>query len=197
MANHLPLEEQTGADLIYHNETFNSFVLVQYKSMSDGPKGPEFRWQENDQLATEIARMDNITAEFGALPEDLSTGGFRLHNNPFFLKLCRRTVFNPDDKGLFPGMYLPLGLWKCLSCSPTTLGPHGGRVLRYDNVERKLTNTEFVSLVSNAWVGTTAPQSSVLEKVIKEVIQHGRTVTLAVKSHIDENEQTGGRDGLE
>jgi hypothetical protein len=191
MANHLPLEEQTGADLIYHNETFNSFVLVQYKSMSDGPNGPEFRWQENDQLAIEIARMENITSGFGALPDDLSTGGFRLHNNPFFLKLCRRILFNPDDKGLFPGMYLPLGLWKCLSSSPATLGPRGGRVLRYDNVDRKLTNTEFVSLVSNAWVGTTAPQSSVLEKVIKEVIRQGRTVTLAVRSDISERKDSG------
>ena len=51
MANKLKLEEQTGADLIYFNETYRSFVLVQYKSMNKGAKGPEFRWQENDQLA--------------------------------------------------------------------------------------------------------------------------------------------------
>jgi hypothetical protein len=48
MANRLPLEEQTGADLIYYNETFRSFILVQYKAMEEGSHGPEFRWQLND-----------------------------------------------------------------------------------------------------------------------------------------------------
>jgi len=45
MANKLPLEEQTGADLIYYNETFSSFVMVQYKAMNPGTEGQEFRWQ--------------------------------------------------------------------------------------------------------------------------------------------------------
>src|SRR5205807_7616489 len=36
MANRLPLEKQTGADLIYYNETYRSFVLVQYKAMEPG-----------------------------------------------------------------------------------------------------------------------------------------------------------------
>ena len=38
--------------------------------------------------------------------------GYRLSENPFFLKFCPRVVFNPDDKGLFKGIYLPLDLWK-------------------------------------------------------------------------------------
>ncbi|HFH4177414.1 TPA: hypothetical protein ACTL7P_006571, partial [Pseudomonas aeruginosa] len=33
LANRLPLEEQTGTDLIYFNETYQSFVMVQYKAM--------------------------------------------------------------------------------------------------------------------------------------------------------------------
>ena len=61
-------------------------------------------------------------------------------------------------------------------------GPRGGRVLTYDSVGRRLTNTEFVALVANAWVGTTVPQSQVLARVIEAVIRSGKTVTLAVKS---------------
>jgi hypothetical protein len=60
MANRLPLEEQTGADLIYYNETFRSFILVQYKAMEEGSHGPEFRWQLNDHLADEINRMNKL-----------------------------------------------------------------------------------------------------------------------------------------
>jgi len=33
LANRMRLEEQTGADLIYFNATFRSFVMVQYKAM--------------------------------------------------------------------------------------------------------------------------------------------------------------------
>ncbi len=191
MANRLKLEEQTGADLIYYNETYRSFVLVQYKSMEPGTEGPEFRWQENDQLAEEIARMDILLQALAKLPQDQSPTSFRLHSNPFFLKLCPRIIFNPDDKGLFPGMYLPLDLWKCLVHDPVTEGPRGGRVLSYNNVERKLTNTEFVTIIANAWVGTTAPQSSFLEEAIRSVVETGKTVTFAIKHRVEPSEIYG------
>jgi hypothetical protein len=182
MANRLPLEEQTGADLIYYNETYRSFVMVQYKAMEKGSDGPEFRWKPKDQLADEIARMDKLLTTLKAQPEDLTPGSFRLHANPFFLKLCPRIIFNPDDKGLFKGMYLPLDLWKSLADDPVTQGPRGGRVVSYANVGRRLTNSEFITLVANAWVGTTVPQSSLLEKVIRSVLETGKTVTIAVKT---------------
>jgi hypothetical protein len=101
MANRLPLEEQTGADLIYYNETYRSFIMVQYKAMEHGFNGPEFRWNLNDRLADEINRMDKLLEELRKLPDSGAPHSFRLHSNPFFLKLCPRVVFNPDDKGLF------------------------------------------------------------------------------------------------
>jgi hypothetical protein len=181
MANRLPLEEQTGADLIYYNQTYRSFVMVQYKAMERGDDGPEFRWQPKDQLADEIERMDSLLATLKAQPEDRTPGSFRFHDNPFFLKLCPRIIFNPDDKGLFKGMYFPLGLWKSLADDPVTLGPRGGRFVNYANVGRRLSNSEFITLVARAWVGTTAPQSSLLEKVVRSVLETGKTVTIAVK----------------
>jgi len=189
MANRLPLEQQTGADLIYFNETYRSFVMVQYKSMERGSDGPEFRWHDNDQLAAEIARMDTLLAELKQVSEDASPDSFRLHHNPFFLKLCPKIIFNPDDKGLFQGMYLPLDLWKCLATHPATRGPRGGRLLTYDNVGRKLTNSEFVTLIANAWIGTTVPQSAVLEQAVRSVLETGKTVTLAVKTVSDDSDR--------
>jgi hypothetical protein len=182
MANRLPLEQQTGADLIYYNEAYRSFVLVQYKAMDKGSDGPEFRWRPRDKLADEVARMDSLLATLTSLPADSSPNSFRLHTNPFFLKLCPRIIFNPDDKGLFKGMYLPLNFWKSLASDPVTKGSRNGRLITYSNVGRKLSNPDFVTLVANAWVGTTIPQSVVLEKVIEAVIRSGKTVTLAVKT---------------
>jgi hypothetical protein len=200
MANRLPLEEQTGADLIYYNETFKSFVMVQYKSMNQGKNGAEFRWGAEDKLTEEIARMDELLEALSLEPHDPTAASFRLHSNPFFLKLCPRLIFNPDDKGLAKGMYFPLAFWKALADDPVTQGPRNGRVITYDNVKRRLNNSQFISLVAEAWVGTTVPQSKVLERVIEAVIATGKTVTLAVKVAIpprateigdDEEEQEG------
>ena len=181
MANRLPLEEQTGADLIYYNEAYRAFVLVQYKAMEKSESGAEFRWQDGDQCTKEIARMDALLAELAKCATDNVPDGFRLCSNPFFLKFCSRIVFNPDDKGLFSGIYLPLDLWKSLHGSGQLKGPQGGNVLSFENVGRKLSNTEFVGLVANSWVGTTIPQSAELERVIRAVLETGRTVTFAVK----------------
>jgi hypothetical protein len=181
MANRLPLEEQTGADLIYYNEAYRAFVLVQYKAMEKAENGAEFRWQDGDQFTKEIERMDALLAELAKCAADNEPDGFRLSSNPFFLKFCSRIVFNPDDKGLFSGIYLPLDLWKSLHASGQLKGPQGGNVLSFENVGRKLSNTEFVELVANSWVGTTIPQSAELERVIRAVLETGRTVTFAVK----------------
>jgi hypothetical protein len=122
MANRLPLEQQTGADLIYYHERHKSFILVQYKAMDGRAEQEAFRWKDGDQLAKEISAMDGLLADLKACPDDPSPDSFRLHQNPFFLKICRRRLFNPDDKGLFPGMYFPLELWKSLAVDPATMG---------------------------------------------------------------------------
>lgn len=181
LANRLPLEEQTGADLIYFNERFRSFILVQYKAMKREGDKDAFRWQPGDQLAEEISRMDALLAELKKLPDDASPDSYRLNANPFFLKFCPKLVLNPDDGGLFKGFYLPLEFWKSLDRSGQLTGPKGGNVLRYDNVGRYFSNTDFVSFMGNGWLGTTIPQSASLEVLIRKIIAAGRTVTYAVK----------------
>lgn len=185
LANKLPLEEQFGTDLIYYNETYRAFVMVQYKAMERSGKGKaEFRLP-NAQLEVEIARMDATTAALSEIADDLSRDSFRLHGSPFVLKLCARHLFNPDDSGLFPGMYLPLEYWRRLVQDPATLGERGGRLVTYENVGRKLTESEFVSLVAGGWMGTGAAQSGLLEGVVREVLEHGKAVVLAVKSTVE------------
>jgi hypothetical protein len=181
LANRLPLEEQFGTDLIYYNETYRSFVMVQYKAMERAGTKAEFRLP-NAQLDTEIARMDATSTVLAAFPADDTCGGFRLNMAPFFLKLCSRHAFNPDDAGLFPGMYLPLDFWRRLVSDPATLGPQGGRVVTFENVGRKLTESEFLPLVAGGWIGTSAPQSQFLSELVREVIESGKAVVLAVKT---------------
>ncbi|WP_415302131.1 hypothetical protein [Alcaligenes sp. SJTW-7] len=185
LANRLPLEEQTGTDLIYFNETYQSFVMVQYKAMERedrrvGPVEAVYRLP-NAQLKEEIDRMDTVLSALRACAPNTGIGGFRLSENPFFLKLCSRLVFNPDDVGLVPGMYLPLDYWKLLESDPGIQGPKGGLRITYDNAQRHFDNTAFTTVVSKAWVGTTPSQSQVLQDVIRATLETGKAVAIAIK----------------
>lgn len=185
LANRLPLEEQTGTDLIYFNETYQSFVMVQYKAMDredrrDGPAEAVYRLP-NAQLKEEIDRMDAVLGVLKACTPNTDIGGYRLTENPFFLKLCSRLVFNPDDVGLVPGMYLPLDYWKLLERDPGIKGPKGGLQITYDNAKRHFDNTSFTTVVSKAWVGTTPSQSQVLQDVIRATLETGKAVAIAIK----------------
>jgi hypothetical protein len=184
LANRLPLEEQTGTDLIYFNETYRSFVMVQYKAMErDSDEGALFRLP-SAQLDEEIQRMDRLVDMLRGCEPNNQPDSFRLSENPFFLKLCPRIVFHPDDVGLVPGMYLPLDYWKVLAVNPCLVGPRGGLRVTFDNVGRHFDNTEFIKLVAKAWVGTNINQSSILEDVIREVIGTGKAIAIAIKTRI-------------
>ncbi|WP_176461337.1 hypothetical protein [Bordetella genomosp. 1] len=185
LANRLPLEEQTGTDLIYFNETYQSFVMVQYKAMEredrrNGPAEAVYRLP-GAQLKEEIDRMDAVLGTLKACAPTTGIGGYRLTENRFFLKLCSRLVFNPDDIGLVPGMYLPLDYWKLLENDPGIRWPRGGLRITYENAKRHFDNTAFTTVVSKAWVGTTPNQSQVLQDVIRATLETGKAVAIAIK----------------
>ena len=185
MANRLALEQQTGADLIYFNEKYRSFVMVQYKAMEEEGGESRFRWRAGDQFTIEVERMEDLREAMDKAGADDDPAGFRFSENPFFLKFCRRVVFAPDTKDMFRGMYLPLDLWQRLRRSGRLKGPKGGNVVTFANVERGLSNTEFMNLVSKSWVGTSMRQSAILATAIREVLATGKTITIAVKHEDD------------
>jgi hypothetical protein len=183
VANHLPLEQQLGADLIYFNETYRSFIIVQYKVMERGRSdGVPFFRLPNEQLAKEIARMEATLDAIHGCPAADTRGGYRLLENPFFLKLCSRMIFEPDNVGLVSGMYFPLDLWRLIEADESLVGERGGRRVDFRNVGRYLDNSGFIALVSHAWIGTNVQQTELLEAAIRGVVQTGRTLTLAVKT---------------
>lgn len=191
MANHLPLEEQLGADLIYFNETYRSFVIVQYKAMEgDDDEGSVFRLP-NSQLKIEIERMNHHLTQIRRCAPNNCRQGYRMLENPFFLKICPRVQLSPDSKALVSGMYLTLDYWKLIEADETMIGVRGGRIVTRENVGRHIDNEGFVSLVANAWVGTTIEQSAALVDLIREVLASGRTLTFAVRS---ENRSSDDRD---
>ena len=188
MANRNRLEEQLGADLIYRNETYGSFVVVQYKAMEQDVSSPKFRLP-NDQLESELKRMEDIWTRFHGCQTDVGVDGFRLMENPFFLKLCPRIVFDPDDAGLIKGMYLPLDYWRRLEGAPIVKGARDGKAVTFKNARRYFDNTSFSHLVSSGWIGTTRAQTVILDKIIREIVETGRAVTIADKWDLNAGRQ--------
>lgn len=186
MANRTVLERQTGADLIYFNEAYRAFIMVQYKAMEKGEDEAEFRWQPGDQFVQEIARMEELKKEMAKIESANSPDGYRFSYDPFFFKFCPRVVLNPDDRGLFKGIYLPLELFQRAEAAGMLKGKRGGNLLTFGNIGRRINNTEFVNLVTGAWVGTSIEQSTVLEDVIRQMLASNKTVTLAVKHKVAE-----------
>lgn len=196
VANHLPLEQQLGADLIYCNETYRSFVIVQYKAMEKRGREAFFRIPDA-QLTKEIQRMDATIEALGNCDDNPSARGFRMNENPFFIKFCPRVIFDPDNVGLVKGMYIPLNLLRLLESDDGTLGPRGGRSINFRNVGRYFDNTAFIQLVADAWVGTNISQTELLERIIRDVVAEGRALTIAIKTELRDGAPGVGDDVLE
>jgi hypothetical protein len=201
MANRHALEQQTGADLIYRNESFGSFVFVQYKAMEHESGPAKFRLP-NEQLAKEVERMEALVERLRACEPDARLCGFRLTANPFFLKLCPRVVFDPDSTSLIKGMYIPLEYWRRLETDPSIGGAGDGRAVTYTNVGRYFSNTSFAELVAQGWIGTAGMQTQILDTLIRDIVEQGRTVTIAVRQQLPpraEDEEDDGElpDGVE
>ena len=191
MANRTDLEKQTGADLIYCNDTCRNFVMVQYKAMerNHATSKDEFRWQNGDHFTQQISVMDGVLQSLRMVPQRAHPDNFRFSDNPFFLKFFPRVPFDPDKKEISQGMYLPLDYWKCADQNNQFIGSGGGKVLTYKNVGRYITNTDFKTFISSCWVGTSVDQSSYLAAIIREVIKSGKTLTLATQETIDIEEE--------
>jgi hypothetical protein len=179
--NRQPLEQTLGVDLIYYSHRFDSFVLVQYKRMSEGKHGPEYRPRNDPSHDKEIKRMAKTEEFLRRLPkvEDASTSAFRLSGRPFYVKVCEPRAKAALDAGMVSGMYLPLDLWRRLLESSEARGSKGGVVITWDNCLRRFNNGEFTNLLRQGWIGSAAGESKAMAKIIEEVLSNGRMLVFA------------------
>ncbi len=183
LANRLPLEELLGTDLIYFNEDFKCFIMVQYKTMEK--EGDKFVFRlPNLQFTEEISRMDSIIQSLKSTNGNGFIHDYRFNENPFFVKICPRLEFDPDNVGLSSGMYIPLDYIKMLEKDKCIEGERGGKAISYDNVGRYLDNTGFKTIVEGGWIGTNQNQSLLIEKIIKDILENGKTAVLAFKKKL-------------
>jgi hypothetical protein len=186
--NRSTVERALGCDLVYFIHEYDSFVLVQYKRLRRGVQGWEYR--PNEQLRKELARMRAITSEGAPSAEPRA---HRFGEDFCFLKLCKPEVEDPFSLEMAEGMYLPLGLWDKLESSEQLLGPRGGTVVTYENVDRYLTNTNFIALVERAWIGSCNLTSKQIAKVVDGKLKAGDALVLAASGGSSRRQGPFGR----
>ncbi len=180
LANKLSIEHQLGVDLIYVNETLKATVFVQYKMFRgvDGEDG----YRPDNNLASEIDRMDALAACLATSGHDESCDSYRFGSDPFFMKFCKKLLTH-EDSGHVPGMYVPLSFWKRLIKSPAAKGRNRGIVVYPETFQRRyFTPTHFIDMVGRGWIGTTGVQTDLIVPYLKAAIEGKKTVVLAVQS---------------
>lgn len=184
--NRQALEHTLGVDLVYYNHSYNSFVMVQYKRMIQGPRGEaHYRPDSDANHEGELGRMieaDRTLLLQGNQQPEAMLDTYRLSSGAFYLKLCAARVNAALDAGMVPGMYFPLGLWRVMCQASEMRGPKGGLVMTWDNCRRRLNNSEFSRLLRQGWIGSAAGQSSHLQSLIEKSLQGRRMVVIGATS---------------
>jgi hypothetical protein len=181
--NRTSVEKTLGVDLIYYNQTFDAYTLVQYKRMTGEKVCGEtvheavFRPSADENFRAEMKRMEDFRSENPdewMPPRDCSS--FRLDGDGFFFKFCPSVVLEPLSADLIKGIYLPRQYLESLLRSELTDGMRGGKVITFENVQRHLTNTEFAWLVREGWLGTREISTRAITDVIAGALDAEKAV---------------------
>lgn len=179
-ANRNALEHTLGVDLIYYNEEFQLFVLVQYKLMREEGSGVLYR--PDSQLHTELARMDQVYSSIHSGAAIKSHQEYRLNDDGFMLKLVPATGLRPASGELIKGMYIPREYMHFLVGPNGPKGPGGGTQITFSTAPRYLTNSQFAESIHAGWIGTRGVQSHTLASMLQQFYESGRAVLVAYEA---------------
>jgi hypothetical protein len=171
------LEKSLGVDLIYWNERFDAWTLVQYKAIQTSETSRDGRTLKRDeQFEIGLSRMTSFRERVPDT-DTLATDhlAYRLSADGFFFKLCSRLQVRLHTPELLPGMYLPRELIQsvCAGSAAKTLW------LDRDAPGRHLDNTAFATLVRSGWVGTRGLASEEVAALLKGALAGGRGFVIA------------------
>jgi hypothetical protein len=182
-------EGALGVDLIYHNTTYDSFVFVQYKMLDPkGKKETVWRYYPDHQFHEEVDRMKKARVAFRAASSAQSINSYRLANDPFFFKFCRRQHLKVNAGELAHGHYLTLGHLE-LVLSDIGARSSAGKSITLSVLKRWIIRTHFAELVTHGWVGTQGVTDQVLQQYIETALDNKRSVVIAVGNEFEESNQ--------
>lgn len=180
--NRTPIEKSLGVDLLYWNEYFDAWTLVQYKMMERGPSSDrgEPAYRPDDAFDEALQKMDSFRKKS---PDEWTSPRksteYRLCGDGFYFKLCSRVQLEVLSEALLPGMYLPRQFVVAALEESSVQGPRGGRLITFENTGRHINNTIFASLLRDGWIGTRGVSSFAIAKIMHESLAAHKAVVIA------------------
>ena len=173
--NRTRIEESLGVDLLYFNETFGAWTMVQYKIMNES-----LQYRPDQSLDRQLEKMQGFRADNPDMWKvESGPSSYRLCGDGFYFKLCRRVHLEVSSEKLLPGMYLPRQFMEAILTDSSLRGPRGGRIVTTGNTERYLNNTLFVDLLRAGWIGTRGVSSSRIGEIVTEALAERNSVVIA------------------
>lgn len=179
-----PLETVLGIDLLIFLADYESYLLLQYKSMA--PKSDEdgktWSYLVDQQLLDQISAMDRAVDAISRRPAAGADAikHWRLADEAFYFKFCETTRPDARDDALVAGITLGHSFLKHFLALPESHGKHGGHRVGYKNCPRYLNNSQFVELAREGWIGCDRRGYKLITDVIKAGLDSGRSAMLAV-----------------
>lgn len=175
--NRQPLEKTLGVDLLIYHHTYKSYILIQYKRMVKENDLYVYRPSDSSYVA-EIGRMHSFKNSLN--PNSVqSLQSYRLNNELFYFKLCPARMENYKSDRMVNGMYIPLELWDILMEDKCTDGPKGGKQLSFKNTGRYFSNSQFINLAQNGWIGCKIEDLNTITNIILSSINSDNSLTIA------------------
>lgn len=179
-ANRNTLEKTLGVDLIYFNDAYNQFVLVQYKLMKEESGIATYR--PDKQFNEELQRMDQFYNRYQPDEQPENDAEFRTNPDGFFFKLVPNNGLIAASGELSKGMYLTRQYVHFLLGPSGPVGPRGGSLINFENAGRYMSNSEFISNVRLGRLGSFGTVSKSIAEVIRTYYETGRAVMIAKES---------------
>jgi len=171
-------------DLIYYNERYNSFILVQYKLLKEESR--KFVYRPDKQMEEELLRMNSFMSEYKNNESIKTTEEYRLNDDGFLFKFVENKGIKITSSELISGLYITREYMNFIKSDNAPKGKRGATIISTKTTPRYLTNSEFTMLVNNGFLGTRELHSDVLKELIKEYFLTGKAVLLAIETNLKE-----------
>ena len=171
--NRTKIENLIGVDLVIYNSIHKSYIFIQYKRMIKENEGYIYRMDK--QFEDEIKRMNLLRMKL------LAESRNRLKNDPFYLKFCpsKQNMYVGNETKLTKGIILPLDNYEYLLENNFLKTPRKADILTYDNVDKYIDNTLFITLYKEGWIGSDKFEKEVIEGYTQNALNGDRSVIMA------------------
>lgn len=179
-ANRTALEKEIGIDLIYYNERYNSFILVQYKLLKK--ERDIFLYRPDKQMQDELSRMNDFMLKYKNNVSITKNKEYRLNDDGFIFKFVENKGIKIASSELIKGLYITREYMNFIESNNSTKGVRGGTIISTKHTPRYLTNSEFTMLMNGGFLGTREIQSKVLKDLIESYFKTGKALLLAIET---------------